>query len=53
MYNSVLDENIIQRILHAKSRSLNDVKWRVKVKFSLDEVMKAQRGSNGISLLFL
>jgi hypothetical protein len=29
------------------------VKVKVKVKFSLEQAMKAQRGSRGIALLFL
>jgi hypothetical protein len=28
-------------------------KWEVKVKVSLEQAMKAQRGSRGIALLFL
>jgi hypothetical protein len=26
--------------------------WQVKVKFSLEQAMKAQRGSRGIAILF-
>jgi hypothetical protein len=33
--------------------SLALLHYKVKVKFSLEQVMKAQRGSRGIALLFL
>jgi hypothetical protein len=32
---------------------LSNVKVKVTVKFSLEQAMKAQRGSRGIALLFL
>jgi hypothetical protein len=33
--------------------AVNMVKVKVKIKFSLEQAMKAQRGSRGIALLFL
>jgi hypothetical protein len=37
----------------AKESSYSILKIEVKVKFSLEQTMKTQRGSRGISLLFL
>ena len=41
------------RICVKKVRKRGKVKRKVKVKFSLEQAMKAQRGSRGIALLFL
>jgi hypothetical protein len=36
-----------------KQKSIPKLKVKVKVKITLEETMKAQRGSRGIALLFL
>jgi hypothetical protein len=40
-------------VLLWKNTFFSVVKVKVKVKFSLEQAMKAQRGSRGIALLFL
>jgi hypothetical protein len=44
---------IILTILETMWYAFNNTTRKVKVKFSLERAMKAQRGSRGIALLFL
>jgi len=39
--------------LRAENYAMSKYKVKVKVKFTLEQAMKAQRGSRGIALLFL
>jgi hypothetical protein len=48
----VLGKKVMRRILGHKKDN-NKCKKIKKVKFSLEQAMKAQRGSRGIAILFL
>jgi hypothetical protein len=46
-------ESVLKIFILVGSKNGRPVKVKVKVKFTLEQAIKAQRGSRGIALLFL
>jgi hypothetical protein len=48
-----VNKNITLRVPHNREKFSDQLSGKVKVNLTLEQAMKAQRGSRGIALLFL